>query len=193
MVHKFDPAHLGSLNSPRRQQAVQPLALLTTAGLAAGQTVLDLGCGAGFFALPAAQLVGPQGQVIAVDVQAEMVQATQQAAHQAGCGNLEVLLAPGEYELPPGLPPVDWVILAYVLHEVAQPDRLLRLAARVVQPAGKILIVEWPKEDGPHGPPRAERLSPADLAAWYEPLGWEKVHYWEGPPEYYALVLAVKP
>jgi ubiquinone/menaquinone biosynthesis C-methylase UbiE len=190
MVHIFDPARMGSLTSARRQEAVQPLTLLTTAGLAAGQTVLDLGCGAGFFALPAARLVGPQGRVIAVDVQPEMVQATQQAAQAAGCPNLEVLLAPGAYELPPGLAPVDWVILAYVLHEVAEPGRLLQLAAQALQPAGRMLIVEWPPLAGDHGPPLAERLASAALAAWYEPLGWRQVHYWEGLPEYYALVLA---
>lgn len=190
MVHIFDPAHLGSLTSARREQAVKPRELLHKAGLQARETVLDWGCGAGFFALPAAELVGQGGLVIGVDLQPEMVAATQEAAHQAGLGNLEVKLAPGAYELPPDLPKVDWVLLAYILHEVDDPQRLLRVAQRAMKPQGRLLIVEWPKEAGPHGPPLAERLSPAELAAFYQPLGLQEQDFWENRPEYYALVLA---
>ena len=89
MVHKFDPARMGSLTSERRQQAVKPLDLLQRAGVQAGDPVLDWGCGAGFFALPAARLVGEAGSVTAVDVQPEMVEATQQAAVTAGLAQCE--------------------------------------------------------------------------------------------------------
>ena len=54
------------------------------------------------------------------------------------------------------------------------------------------MIVEWPKVEGPHGPPLAERLAPADLAAFYEPLGLRAIQFWEALPEYYALVLQPK-
>jgi len=190
MVHIFDPARLASLTSTRRQQAVKPQELLHRAGLQAGETVLDWGCGAGFFALPAAALVGQAGRVIGVDLQPEMVMATQEAARQAGFGNLEVRLTPGAYELPPDLPKVDWVLLAYILHEVDDPQRLLRVAQRAMKPQGRLLIIEWPKEAGPHGPPLAERLSPVELTAFYRPLGLQERDFWENRPEYYALVLA---
>ncbi len=188
MVHKFDPARMGSLTSERRQQAVKPLELLQRAGVQAGDTILDWGCGAGFFALPAARLVSESGRVTAVDVQPEMVEATQQAAAKAGLANMRVMAA-GEYELPAGLPAFDWVILAYILHEVHDPRRLIELAQGALKPGGRLLIVEWPKEVGPHGPPAAERLAPADVAALYQPLGLQEVQFWEVPPEYYALVL----
>jgi ubiquinone/menaquinone biosynthesis C-methylase UbiE len=191
MVHKFDPARLGSLTSKRRQQAVKPQDLLQRAGVQAGETILDWGCGAGFFTLPAARLVGEAGGVIAVDVQKEMVEATLQAAANAGLGNIKVM-AVGEYELPAGLPPFDWVILAYILHEVHDPHRLLEVAQGALKHGGHLLIVEWPQEVGDHGPPAAERLAPTDLAAFYQPLGLEKVEFWEAPPEFYVMVLRVR-
>uniref|UniRef100_UPI00404A6165 class I SAM-dependent methyltransferase n=1 Tax=Desulfobacca sp. TaxID=2067990 RepID=UPI00404A6165 len=191
MVHLFNPDRMESLLSERRQQAVRPRALLQRAGLQAGATVLDWGCGAGFFALPAAQLVGPSGLVIGVDLQPEMVAATQEAASRAGLTNLRVILAPGPYDLPPDLPAVDWVLLAYILHEVDAPERLLQLAQRTLKPQGRLLVVEWPKEAGPHGPPLAERLSPAELAPFYQPWGWQVQDFWESRPEYYALVLVI--
>jgi SAM-dependent methyltransferase len=117
-----------------------------------------------------------------------MVAAAQQGAAQAGLANVRVMAA-GEYELPAGLPTFDWVILAYILHEVHDPRRLLELAQGALKPGGRLLIVEWPKEVGPHGPPAVERLGSADLAVLYQPLGLQEVEFWEAPPEYYALVL----
>jgi ubiquinone/menaquinone biosynthesis C-methylase UbiE len=188
MVHTFDPARMGSLTSERRQQAVKPLEMLQRAGVQAGDLVLDWGCGAGFFALPTARLVGEAGRVVAVDIQPEMVEATKEAVSLTGLANIEVRAA-GEYELPGGVPAFDWVILAYILHEVHEPQRLLGAARGTLKPGGRLLIVEWPKEVGPHGPPAAERLAPADLVTLYQPLGLQQIEFWEAPPEYYALVL----
>ena len=53
-------------------------------GLMMGQTVADLGCGNGFYVLPAAQMVGPTGSVIAVDVQTQKLAATISIANQFG-------------------------------------------------------------------------------------------------------------
>ena len=188
MAHTFDPARMGSLTSERRQEAVQPLALLQRAGVKTGETILDWGCGAGFFAVPAAQLVGEAGKVVAVDVQPEMMAATHKAAEEAGLANIKVMKAE-EHELPAELADFDWVVLAYVLHEVHKPRRLIELAQKALRPDGRLLVVEWPQEIGPVGPPADERLSPADLAAWYEPLGFHREVFWEASPEYYALVL----
>ena len=115
MVHKFDPGRMASLTSERRHKAVKPLELLQRAGVQAGESVLDWGCGAGFFILPAARLVGQAGRIVAVDIQPEMVTATQEAVAKAALANIDVMAA-GEYELPAGLPAFDWVILAYILH-----------------------------------------------------------------------------
>ncbi len=135
MVHRFDPGQLAALISDRRQAAVRPRELLQQVGLGAGQVILDLGCGAGFFTLPAAELVGPTGRVIATDVQPEMIEATLRRATALNLANIEVYLTP-EYELPVGLPACDWVILAYVLHEVNDPGRLLALARSALKPGG---------------------------------------------------------
>lgn len=189
MGHRFDPQRLPALVSERRRQAIRPRELLQRLGLGPGAVVWDLGCGAGFFTLPAAEVVGPTGQVIATDVQPEMVQATREAAAAGNFSNIRVYLT-GDYEAPPALPPVDWVLLAYVLHEVAEPRRLLALAAANLKPQGRLVILEWPKEDGPHGPPVAERLSPEEVRSFYEPLQLRPLLYLERKPEYYVLVLA---
>ena len=120
-----------------------------------------------------------------------MVKATKEAAAKAGLANIEVLTG-REYKFPEGLPAFDWVILAYILHEMHEPGRMLAMAQGALKPGGHLLVLEWPQEIGPHGPPAAERLSPSDLEALYKPLGLKREAFWEAPPEYYALVLREK-
>lgn len=187
MVHKFDPAKKSVLDSDARRQAMMPRELLAWAGVKRGQTLLDLGCGTGFFTVPAARLVGPHGQVLATDIQPEMLAAAETAVAAQGLTNVVFFLGQ-EYELPPQ-PPVDWVLLAYVLHEVREPERLLALARKLLTPEGRILVIEWPKEEGPKGPPFRVRLSPEEVLAFARPLGLEEQQRRVLRPHYYALVL----
>ena len=64
---------------------------LTAAGLTAGQRVLEVGCGPGFFTLPAARMVGPSGCVVAVDVNPHAVEHVRAKAAAAGVTNVDVL------------------------------------------------------------------------------------------------------
>ena len=68
MGRKFDPAIKDSLLSEERAQRFDRYEFLRSIGVDKGKTVADLGCGPGFFTLPLAELVGPTGQVYAVDV-----------------------------------------------------------------------------------------------------------------------------
>jgi ubiquinone/menaquinone biosynthesis C-methylase UbiE len=189
MAPIFDPAKKSVLNSEARHQTTRPLELLAWAGVRAGQTVLDLGCGTGFFTIPAAQLVGPNGKVLATDIQPEMLAAIKSAVTAQGLTNVEIF--PGqEYELSRHCS-VDWALLAFVLHEVSDPARLTALALKMLAPGGRILVIEWPKEEGPKGPPLKVRLSPEEILALAQPLGLAEVQCRDLRPHYYAMVLQV--
>jgi ubiquinone/menaquinone biosynthesis C-methylase UbiE len=88
--------------------------------LSPGMTVLDLGCGPGRVAVPVAGSVGPQGRVIAMDIQARMISRAQEKAQEAGLTNIDFLHAgSGENQL--GRERFDRVLLVTVLGEI--PDR----------------------------------------------------------------------
>ena len=89
--HKSDAEGIAILLSDERRAKLPPEATLSAAGVASGQTVVDVGCGPGYFTLPAAELVGPRGKVYGVDVQPEMVEACRQRAAEAGVRQVEVL------------------------------------------------------------------------------------------------------
>ncbi|MEI8132501.1 MAG: class I SAM-dependent methyltransferase, partial [Leptolinea sp.] len=103
--------------------------------------VLDAGCGLGRVTVPAAQAVGMQGEVIAMDIQPAMLEATRRRAKAAGLKNIRFMLSGlGEEMLP--YDRFDRVFLVTVLGEI--PDRLkaLKEIAAALKPGGIISITE---------------------------------------------------
>ena len=104
---------------------------LAFAGVEPGQTVLDLGSGAGLDLLVAAEKVGPTGKVIGVDMTDAMIEAAREATERAGYSNIEVRKGLIE-ELPVEDASVDWVISNCVINLSPQKDRVFSEIHRVL-------------------------------------------------------------
>ncbi|MBI5284675.1 MAG: methyltransferase domain-containing protein [Chloroflexi bacterium] len=104
-----------------------------------GETVVDIGCGAGFDTLQAAMQVGPSGRVIAVDMTIAMRQTTQKAALEAGLSNVDVRDGYAE-ELPVEDGTADVVISNGVINLTPDKAGTMREVYRVLKPGGRFQI-----------------------------------------------------
>lgn len=115
--------------------------IISYLGLQPSMKVLDAGCGPGRLTVPAAQAVGPQGSVLALDLQAGMLQRAREKAQTAGLNNVQFMQAGlGEGKLEPGQ--FDRALLVTVLGEIPDQERALKEIFAALKPGGILSVTE---------------------------------------------------
>jgi ubiquinone/menaquinone biosynthesis C-methylase UbiE len=165
--HRFPPERRHLLNDEERLRRMPPEPLLVAAGIRAGQTVVDVGAGTGFWTGPLSTLVGPTGRVLAVDVEPVMHDELRTLIKTRDLTNVEVV--PSEEDsIPLGDAMADAAVLGFVLHEPADPSAFLHEICRVLRPAAHVLVADWQKKPTDVGPPLEHRLAEDEVVAMLE-------------------------
>ncbi len=176
------------LERPERETEEQPDKALDALGLKPGMTVAEIGAGTGYMALRMAQRVGPSGKVYANDVQPEMLRLLRENATHAQISNVETVLGTeSDPKLPKGQS--DLVLLVDVYHEFSQPQKMLQHIRESLKPDGRLVLLEYRKED-PRVPIRPEhKMSVAEVKAELEPEGFMLGQVIETLPRQHILIL----
>lgn len=150
----------------RRLDAIAPITravndLLPTGGLAPGARVLDVGTGAGTFALAAAR-ANPGADVLGLDISRGAVEAAARAADALGLANARFDVA--DFESDP-LPRADGVVCAYALCLVADPGRAVANLAAALRPSARLVVFDSVLPGAESGPLPPERLDALARAA----------------------------
>lgn len=165
-------------------------------GVEAGETLVEVGSGNGYFALPAARITEP-ATVYAVDIDESLLEELSQLADKQAIENLSTITGDVR-QLAQHLPErVDVVLIANTFHGIEEPTPFVTQAFDSLRPEGRLVIVNWqdvPREetriDGePRGPPTALGLSPeATEKTVLEAASFDRNDVIELPPYHYALV-----
>jgi ubiquinone/menaquinone biosynthesis C-methylase UbiE len=132
--------HSWSLLIPLRKWVHNPQKILRNY-VKEGMTVLDVGCGPGFFSIPIATMVGKTGRVIAADLQAGMLDRLKdRVSGQEEEGRIQLHLC--EEDRIGVSETVDFILAFYMVHEVQNQDEFLRELKSILKPDGVLLVIE---------------------------------------------------
>lgn len=150
--------------------------------------VAELGCGYGTFTLPVARRI--QGTLFTFDIEPAMIAHTLSRAADEGMSNVNAalrdVLATG-FGLKSGC--CDAVLLFNILH-FPQPEDLMRKAAAVLRPGGRVLAIHWRSDIvTPRGPPLHLRPKPSDAQRWADAAGLTVTATLELPPWHFGVAL----
>jgi ubiquinone/menaquinone biosynthesis C-methylase UbiE len=131
----------GAIDNPFRRRIQPPGEMPLRHGIAAGMRVLDVGPGSGRYTLAAAQRLGPEGQLVAVDIEPKIIERLQARLRAEGVNNVEARVA-DVHDLPFDGGTFDAVSLMSVIGEIPEPGRALAEFHRVLRPGGTLAFSE---------------------------------------------------
>ncbi len=169
---------------------LNPFKLLERIGLRRGAWVADLGCGStGHFVFPAAQMVGADGKVYAVDIRRVALQAIEKAARHEQFWNIQTVWSDIEVVGAARIPDasLDLTLVVDNLYMAEQRDGLIQEAWRVTKPGGQLLCVEWMPGRAVLGPSDDRRLPQAEAHRLWQRHGWVPQEAFEAGEFHYAL------
>jgi len=185
MAHRFDIKKAEVLDSPERMEFLNPERIMGMLGLEKDMTFADLGCGTGYFSIPASGMVK---KVYAIDVQQEMLDLLNARIKKDNVRNWKSLLSDGT-SIPLANGSADILFMANVFHEIDDKDSMLAEVKRVLSGRGRLVIIDWKEMEMDMSPPLNERLSPEKVILICRKNGFENeinhIHFHLLPVNYY--------
>jgi cyclopropane fatty-acyl-phospholipid synthase-like methyltransferase len=174
------------LEGEGRDSWQKPDELVGLLEISPGMVVADLGAGTGYFLSPLAAAVGPEGQVLALDVDQELVEHMAQRCSDNGLTNVSARVVAFD---DPGLDSdsVDRVLIVNTWHHIGGREAYARKLAAALTTNGRVYVVDF-TDESPHGPPRDHRLSAAEVRAELEAGGLATEVIDEDLPYQYVVV-----
>lgn len=190
MVHKFNPNSKKKLDDEWRRENLPPVETLKKLGLETSDSVADIGCGIGYFTIPAARLIG-NNNAYALDTSPEMLEEVELRSNAAGLNNIKIVKTE-ELDLIIPDESVSFGLMVNVIHEIADKNQFLKESSRIIRPGGKLVIIDWEKGETEMGPPVDHRIGTEELTAMLKEIDFECQETMKFTENFYGLVFSKK-
>ncbi|UCG55045.1 MAG: class I SAM-dependent methyltransferase [Dehalococcoidia bacterium] len=150
--------HYFKADNAERREWQNPEAILADIGLKPALTLVDVGCGGGFFTLPAARITRESGMVYGIDINPDYIHELNELAVKEKLNNLNLTVGKAE-EVIVCEGCADIVFFGLVLHDFDDAARVIWNAGRMLKPQGRLFNLDWKKERTDRGPSFQKRFS----------------------------------
>ena len=158
-MHKFNIKNLEKLDNPERRRSMPADETLRKFNINNDRTLLDVGCGIGYFTIPAANIL-KQGKAIGLDIMSEIIDIARKKS--INISNIEFKKS-DEYSFPIDTDTIDYVFICNVIHEIIDKPRYFKEIKRVLKTNGVLCIIDFEKKETKMGPPVADRISKEEM------------------------------
>jgi ubiquinone/menaquinone biosynthesis C-methylase UbiE len=181
----------GWLERAEREQEEAPSQAIAALDLKPGMVIADIGAGSGYYTSRLARQVAPSGRVYATDIQPGMIELLNRRVKAEGLTNVETILgAMDDPRLPPAS--IDLAIMVDVYHELQQPQVFLQRLKPAFKPSGRLVLLEFRKEDPQVPILEVHKMSVAEVRAEMEAEGFAIERVIDVLPWQHIIVLRVK-
>lgn len=181
----------GWLERPAREDEEAPSKAIDALALKPGMVVADIGAGSGYYTARMSKRVGPTGRVYATDIQPGMIDLLERRIKAEGLSNVTTVL--GGMDDPKLLPnSIDLAIMVDVYHELQQPQVFLQRLKAAFKPDGRLVLLEFRKEDPQIPILEVHKMSVAEVKQEMEAEGFEIDKTIEVLPWQHLIVIRVK-
>jgi ubiquinone/menaquinone biosynthesis C-methylase UbiE len=181
----------GWLERAEREEEEAPSKAIEALELKPGMVVADIGAGSGYYTSRMAKKVAPSGRVLATDIQPGMIELLERRIKAEGLTNVTTILgAMDDPRLQPGS--IDLAIMVDVYHELQQPQLFLQRLKPAFKPGGRLVLLEFRKEDPKIPILEVHKMSVAEVRAELEAEGYAIERVIDILPWQHIIVLRVK-
>lgn len=184
-------AGAGWLERAEREEEESPSKAIEALDLKAGMVIADIGAGSGYYTSRMAKKVGPAGRIYATDIQPGMIAILERRIKAEGLTNVTTVLGAMDQ---PSLPPqsIDLAIMVDVYHELQQPQLFLQRLKAAFKPGGRLVLLEFRKEDPKIPIIEVHKMSVAEVKQELEAEGYALDRVIDILPWQHIIVLRVK-
>ena len=184
-------AGAGWLERAEREEEEAPSKAIDALDLKPGMVIADIGAGSGYYTSRMARKVGPTGRVFATDIQPGMIAILERRIKAERLTNVTTVHGAMD---DPSLPPqsIDLAIMVDVYHELQQPQLFLQRLKAVFKPGGRLVLLEFRKEDPKIPIIEVHKMSVAEVKQELEAEGYALDRVIDILPWQHIIVLRVK-